>query len=236
MAGFGQRISWKENGICPPGYKMSFKVSLLQLATSAFRVDILQQTMYEISTGLITKVIAPPWLLNMDLTTGMRNTRVSFEHLEVCGDTIARVVSRQLLCQKYLLDMIHKGRSAEVKADRYDLLSGLLDASEDDVGSYEKLTDQEVLSVYRYVFHLVAVVLTSTSIGNIFIFLAAGHEVYCLRFAQLHLVNLVMQTTAHTLCFAFALLALYPDEQEKLYEHTKSILRDDDIPVRATFY
>lgn len=63
-----------------------------------------------------------------------------------CG-TLARVVPRYLLPQKYMLDMIHKGRSAEVKADRYDLLSGLLEASEEGIGGYEKLTDQEVISV-----------------------------------------------------------------------------------------
>jgi len=40
-----------------------------------------------------------------------------------------------------------------------------------------------------------------------FIFLLAGHE-----------------TTAHTLCFSFALLALYPDEQERLYQHIKGVM------------
>ncbi|KAG6813563.1 hypothetical protein H0H92_009955 [Tricholoma furcatifolium] len=43
--------------------------------------------------------------------------------------------------------------------------------------------------------------------GNIFIFLVAGHE-----------------TTAHTLCFTFAMLALYQDEQEILYQHIQSVL------------
>ncbi|KAK9894986.1 cytochrome P450 [Cystobasidium minutum MCA 4210] len=51
--------------------------------------------------------------------------------------------------------------------------------------------------------------------GNLFIFLIAGHE-----------------TTAHTLAFALGLLAIYPDEQEKLYqqiiEHTPNI--EADIP------
>lgn len=45
--------------------------------------------------------------------------------------------------------------------------------------------------------------------GNIFIFLIAGHE-----------------TTAHTLAFAAALLALYPDIQEKLYQHIKATVTD----------
>ncbi|KAL1760658.1 cytochrome P450 [Schizophyllum commune] len=43
-------------------------------------------------------------------------------------------------------------------------------------------------------------------LSNIFIFLEAGHE-----------------TIAHTLCFAFALLALYPDKQEKVYEEIKAV-------------
>jgi cytochrome P450 len=52
-------------------------------------------------------------------------------------------------------------------------------------------------------------------IGNTFVFLIAGHE-----------------TTAHTLCFTFALLALYPDEQERLYQQIKSIMSDlDGMPT-----
>ncbi|KAI9456378.1 cytochrome P450 [Lactarius psammicola] len=45
--------------------------------------------------------------------------------------------------------------------------------------------------------------------GNLFIFFLAGHE-----------------TTAHTLCFTFALLALYPNEQERLYQQIKDIMAD----------
>ncbi|KAK7682022.1 hypothetical protein QCA50_014986 [Cerrena zonata] len=51
-------------------------------------------------------------------------------------------------------------------------------------------------------------------ISNIFIFLFAGHE-----------------TTAHTLTFAFALLALYPDEQERLYEEIVKYLPGDKLPT-----
>ncbi|KIK59171.1 hypothetical protein GYMLUDRAFT_245592 [Collybiopsis luxurians FD-317 M1] len=50
--------------------------------------------------------------------------------------------------------------------------------------------------------------------GNIFVFLIAGHE-----------------STAHTLCFAFALLALYPDQQEILFRHIKSVLPDGRPPT-----
>ena len=57
-----------------------------------------------------------------------------------------------------------------------------------------------------------------------FIFLFAGHEVQF----HLHLVvsteNRFQKTTAHTLCFSFALLALHPDEQERLYQHVKGVV------------
>ncbi|GAA96426.1 uncharacterized protein L969DRAFT_94521 [Mixia osmundae IAM 14324] len=43
-------------------------------------------------------------------------------------------------------------------------------------------------------------------IGNLYVFLIAGHE-----------------TSAHTLCFAFALLALYPDKQQLLFEEARKI-------------
>ena len=36
--------------------------------------------------------------------------------------------------------------------------------------------------------------------------------------------NSSLQTTAHTLCFSFALLALCPDEQERLYQHIKGVM------------
>jgi len=43
-----------------------------------------------------------------------------------------------------------------------------------------------------------------------------------------------LQTTAHTLCFSFGLLALFPDEQERLYQHIKGVMPNlDGIPVRS---
>ncbi|KAK7051243.1 hypothetical protein VNI00_004743 [Paramarasmius palmivorus] len=96
---------------------------------------------------------------------------------------------------QYMFEMIAKRRSAEKKEERYDLFSSLLDANDDTTTGDSPLTEREV-------------------VGNIFIFLLAGHE-----------------TTAHTLSFTFAMLALYPDEQEKLYQHIRSILPDGRIPT-----
>ena len=55
-------------------------------------------------------------------------------------------------------------------------------------------------------------------IGNMFIFLIAGHE-----------------TSAHTLAFALGLLALYSDEQEALYQEIQEVEPDAeaDIPYKA---
>ncbi|KAI5897061.1 cytochrome P450 [Schizophyllum commune H4-8] len=47
-------------------------------------------------------------------------------------------------------------------------------------------------------------------LSNVFVFLVAGHE-----------------TVAHSICFALALLALHPEEQDKLYEHVSSLYPKD---------
>ncbi|OAX31726.1 cytochrome P450, partial [Rhizopogon vinicolor AM-OR11-026] len=54
----------------------------------------------------------------------------------------------------------------------------------------------------------------SELIGNIYMLMVAGHE-----------------TTGHSLAFALALLALYPDKQEELYQHIKRVLPDGRIPT-----
>ncbi|KAF9465378.1 cytochrome P450 [Collybia nuda] len=94
---------------------------------------------------------------------------------------------------KYMTDMIRDRQTSE-KEERHDLFSSLLKANDEDSGG-AKLTESEL-------------------IGNIYMFLIAGHE-----------------STAHTLCFAFALLALYPDEQETLFQHIKSVLSDGRVPT-----
>ncbi|KAK0239242.1 cytochrome P450 [Armillaria nabsnona] len=97
--------------------------------------------------------------------------------------------------ETYMLEMIRARRTAE-KEERYDLFSSLLDANDDEdlLEGETKLTDRELL-------------------GNIFIFLLAGHE------------------ATHTLAFTFALLALYPDQQEILYRHIKTVIPDGRNPT-----
>jgi len=57
-----------------------------------------------------------------------------------------------------------------------------------------------------------------------FIIILAGHEVGSSSSSCSVTRNSLLQTVAHTLCFTFALLALYPDEQERLYQHIKGVM------------
>ncbi|KAH7905463.1 cytochrome P450 [Hygrophoropsis aurantiaca] len=160
-AGFGRRISWKDDVVIPAGHQLTFKDAL-----------------HSVTTNLLTKLLIPRWA--MGLTKRWQHTRLAFDEL-----------------QQYLLEMINERRNAEKKEERHDLLNSLIVASENEgiSGGDVKLSDSEL-------------------IGNIFIFLVAGHE-----------------TTAHSLCFAFAMLALYPEEQEALYQHIQSVLPDGKLPT-----
>ncbi|KAF4621313.1 hypothetical protein D9613_000776 [Agrocybe pediades] len=157
VAGFGRRISWRDDEVVPAGHTMSFKESL-----------------HIASSDVFMKVFLPN--AAMKLTGRTRRVQTAFAELE-----------------EYMLKMIHERHSSE-KVERHDLLSSLLDANNDDF-SDQRLLDSEL-------------------VGNIFIFLLAGHE-----------------TTAHTLSFTFGFLALYQDEQEKLYQHIKSVLSDGRMPT-----
>ncbi|TFK73973.1 cytochrome P450 [Pluteus cervinus] len=95
--------------------------------------------------------------------------------------------------RQYMKEMIDERQNSD-KGLKHDLFNSLLDANDVDDLS-QRLTDDELL-------------------GNIFIFLVAGHE-----------------TTSHTLCFAFALLALYPEEQDKLHHHIMGVLSDKTVPT-----
>ncbi|KAI0720704.1 cytochrome P450 [Cerioporus squamosus] len=140
-----------------------------------------KEALYEVSHRLFLKVIVPGWMLRWG-PSKFRYFAQAYEELE-----------------KYLAEMVHARRTAEVKEERHDLFSNLLDANEEEHDSDAKLSDEEL-------------------IGNVFLFLVAGYE-----------------TTAHTLAYAFILLALYPDEQEAFYQNIKSILPSDRNPTYEDF-
>ncbi|KAI0252522.1 cytochrome P450 [Lactifluus subvellereus] len=128
-----------------------------------------KDALHILSTNLILKIALPDWAKGA--TKKIRRVHLAFDELG-----------------QYMLEMVNARRNADTKEEHYDLFSGLLDATQEDLGSEVAISDREL-------------------IGNMFIFLLAGHE-----------------TTAHTLCFTFALLALYPDEQERLYQHIKGVM------------
>ncbi|KAI0030490.1 614/534 cytochrome P450 [Vararia minispora EC-137] len=130
-----------------------------------------KESIHIVSTKVFYKLITPRWILGY--TESLRRLRDAFDDFD-----------------KYMFEMIEARRSKEMKEERADLFTNLLQATEAE--SDAKLTDRELA-------------------GNIFIFLLAGHE-----------------TTAHTLCFCLAYLALYPHVQDRLYEEIKSVLSGSD--------
>lgn len=52
----------------------------------------------------------------------------------------------------------------------------------------------------------------------------------CSKWKELSMIG--FKTTAHTLCFVLGFLALYPNQQDNLYNHIKSVMPDGVIPVR----
>jgi cytochrome P450 len=95
-----------------------------------------------------------------------------------------------------MLEMI-EDRKGSVLEERQDLMSNLIRASMEQSGARKgsDFTHRDLL-------------------GNIFIFLFAGHE-----------------TTASALSFAIALLAIHQEEQEELYQHVRSVVPDGRLPT-----
>ncbi|EMD35530.1 hypothetical protein CERSUDRAFT_116271 [Gelatoporia subvermispora B] len=137
-----------------------------------------KDALHTVSTDLFLKVVCPGWLLRLGPTERIRHFRLAYDDLEL-----------------YMHEMVRARKQSEKKEERYDLMSSLLDANEDESDGKTRLSDEEL-------------------VGNIFIFLIAGHE-----------------TTAHTLAYTFIMLALYPEEQKKLFNHIKSVIGDGRIPA-----
>jgi len=91
-------------------------------------------------------------------------------------------------------ERIEEGSLQGGSTARGDLLSNLVAASSRDELADTKSSASNFLS-------------RSELRGNTFVYLIAGHE-----------------TTAHTLTYMYALLALYPDEQQKLYNHVQEVV------------
>ena len=124
-----------------------------------------------------------------------------------------------------MMEMVKTRRNGDKVEQHYDLFSGLLDAAQDEQDSEAAISDDELIGGYSAsrLFRIFEKCLIHPP-GNMFIFLLAGHEVRHFSSSCSIVPSGFLQTTAHTLCFSFALLALYPDEQERLYQHIKGIM------------
>jgi len=135
-----------------------------------------------------------------------------------------------------MLEMVEARRTSGEAEQRYDLFSGLLDASQQGLDDGGVLSDEELIGEHSNVVPLRIPQLRLTcrlQLGNTFIFLIAGHEVGLFFCSGRMVVGAISpQTTAHTLGFTLGLLALFPDEQERLYQHIKGVMPDlDGMPV-----
>jgi len=79
-----------------------------------------------------------------------------------------------------MLEMVEARRKSDKTEQRHDLFTGLLDAAEEEPDNGVALSDQELLGKYlmlmSHCFAYSECVLISI-LGNMFIFLLAGHEV-----------------------------------------------------------
>ena len=77
-----------------------------------------------------------------------------------------------------MVEMVDARRNAKTKEERHDLFSGLLDASQGDLGGGPAITEQELIGMSHMCYlscRISRKVLTRQ--GNMFIFLLGGHEV-----------------------------------------------------------
>ena len=140
-----------------------------------------------------------------------------------------------------MLDMIRSRRSSEKKEERYDLFSSLLNASEDaDINSGEtKLKDRELIGFILFIL-IVSMIGAKYLNYSQYLHLPISWPrgtwysyIFSRRWRCFVAFWFHIQTTAHTLCFTFGLLALHPEEQETLYQHIKSVIPDDRLPVQS---
>ncbi|KAF5370348.1 hypothetical protein D9758_006940 [Tetrapyrgos nigripes] len=235
-AAFGQLLSWKSVDTSYVSFSSLNKSdSSLGAHTGpdASKSKLTIEQIFEIiSEGFVLKLILPDWLF--------RNAESS---LWPFGEKFRRQVINVREAyndlQVYMKDIIttrQTGLSASgnslVQTDsekKADLFTNLLEANENDLGQpladgsvwdsnvgeyvHVQRTADELRTIEAESSVQEAKLNTAELMGNIFIFLLAGHE-----------------TTAHTIGYALTLLALYQDEQEKLFLHIMSVIPDGQLP------
>lgn len=133
----------------------------------------------------------------------------------------------------YMSEMIKERQNSE-KVERHDLFSNLLEANNGDMDAI-KLTESELIGVSWFFPRWLELEIHVIYRKHLHLFNCGTRGISACRVHKTIINWTWNQTTAHTLGFTFALLALYPDEQERLYQHILSILPDGRIPVCLKF-
>jgi hypothetical protein len=86
-----------------------------------------------------------------------------------------------------MLEMVEARRTSSEAEQRYDLFSGLLNASQDDWDNETALNDDELMGKYSNFAPLcIPESVLPAILGNMFIFLLAGHEVGAIPLLKPH--------------------------------------------------
>ncbi|EIN04147.1 cytochrome P450 [Punctularia strigosozonata HHB-11173 SS5] len=187
--------AWKAGDVInfPAFNRFTTRMALLVIAACGFDMRIgweespsypglhstIDQVIVTVSSNLLIRIVAPEWVLSIP-SAAMRTIKVAYADL-----------------RQYL--------TAEISSKRADVQKRKA------VGGMTESTDRNVFG------RLVAASEAEGSagldeselMGNLFIFLFAGHE-----------------TTAHTLVVTLALLAVHPEEQERIYRHVSDVVGD----------
>ncbi|KAH9962281.1 cytochrome P450 [Lactifluus volemus] len=82
-----------------------------------------------LSSNLIMKILLPDWA--QGATAHIRKVHLAFTEL-----------------RQYMLEMVNDRRNGDMKEERYDLFSGLLDAAQEEPESGPAISDQELMALY----------------------------------------------------------------------------------------
>ena len=129
-------MTWTSDLVVPAGHQMTFKDAL-----------------HILSSNLILKLILPGWAKYFSKQA--RKIDLAFMELKVCHPDSSQVVLTGLessmsrtLKQQYMMEMVEARRNGDKVEQRYDLFSGLLDATQDAIGTEAALHDDELMGEY----------------------------------------------------------------------------------------
>ena len=103
--------------------------------------------------------------------------------------------------QQYMLEMVEARVNPGKTEIRYDLFSGLLDASQDELNNGAALNDEELIGKHPNVaLFRIHQMRPPAILGNMFIFLLAGHEVGLFPYSGPMLVKILFHRPQRTHC------------------------------------